>query len=61
MAKRRRSNVSPVAGARRRNAPLPAPSNGLPPGTKQIDAADKLDNAKPGIHPNDQLTIPRAI
>ncbi|KAL9123014.1 MAG: hypothetical protein Q9187_000428 [Circinaria calcarea] len=42
--------------ARRRNAPL---SNGIPPGTREINVAPMLSHAKPGV--DTQTTISRAI
>ena len=58
----RESSGSQAPGSRRRTGPLPlSPSNGVPSGTKEINAAPVLQRAKPGTSPNDPLTASRAI
>ncbi|MCJ1408886.1 hypothetical protein MMC19_002963 [Ptychographa xylographoides] len=47
-------------GSRRRMMPS-FTSNGVPPGTREINAAPMLEHAKPGIDPDGKLTVSRAI
>ena len=71
MRKNRRSNVAAAstrelsgsqASASRRRTPLPLlPSNSIPSGTKEINAAPVLQRAKPGFGPNAPMTASRAI
>lgn len=45
--------------ARRR--PPPSPITAIPPGTKQINAAPLLDNARPGFDRDDHLASPKLV
>ena len=67
MKGRRKSDMASAAHdmsnshTRRRNAPPLTPSNGIPPRTKEINAAPMLRHAKPGIDPHGRMTVSRAI
>lgn len=48
-------------GTRRRGQASPPPSNGVPPGTKEINAASMLENPRPSFEPGGKMTVSRAI
>ena len=68
MKGRRKSNLASAVHkmsdshtTRRRNAPHLASSNGIPPGTKEINAGPMLRHAELGINPRGRMTVSRAI
>ena len=50
-----------ASGSRRGNVPQPLQSNGIPRGTKEINAAPMLENAKPARSLDGPMTALRAI
>ncbi|MCJ1229399.1 golgi uridine diphosphate-N- acetylglucosamine transporter [Toensbergia leucococca] len=53
--------MSSILGPRRRHLPTTSSTNGVPPGTKEINAARSLENVRPGIDPDAGFTVSRAI